>query len=299
MRTHRLVFLLLLAATLPLATASCARAISHRAPEPCIPLTIVSWNIRVGVGADGKQDPEGVIGDIGRAIHDCGADIVLLQEVDRRSKRTDFLDEARMLADATDSHLAWAPGIVAGDSEYGIATLSRLPIESTRIIQLPKIDYSTTHPDVPSWFSEQRMALVARIPTSAGILSVINTHLGLTKEQRILQIEKLAVIAREELRSGYHVLLGGDLNAEPDASELAPLRGLLRDAYQDHKDESDLAVDLPIRSRLTFPATRPDRCIDYLFLSPATVALQDISVPDLALSDHLPVRGAVCLTPMR
>ncbi len=252
-------------------------------------LTVIAYNIRVGLGMPGSSDapgPQENLAKIAAFIAGQNADVVLLQEVDRLRSRTGGQDQVAVLGEATGMHTAFAPAIVDGESQYGIAILSREPLEDVRAVELPRIDYSETHPDLPAWFSEQRVALVARIP---GGVTVIDTHLGLTKEQRGRQVRQLAEIAASEREAGRAVVLGGDLNAEPDAPELMPLRRSLRDAYQNLKRKNGLVEDMPIRERNTFPADEPDRCIDYLFVDGDAFDVTSVEVPEVVLSDHRPV----------
>ena len=257
---------------------------------PVEEMSVVSWNIRVGVGPDrnwkGEDAPKNLQA-IAEAIQKWEADIVLLQEVDRGSARTKGIDQLAILGEATGMHTAWAPAIEEETMLYGIGILSRWPIEESHAIKLPKVDYSDR--DVPAWYSEQRMALVARVDAGGVPLSVVDTHMGLTKEQRLAQLKAVAEIVEREMESGRAVIAGGDLNAEPDAAELLPLRALLRDAYHDHVNEQGLAADIPIAERLTYPAVEPDRSIDYLFVSDAHFDVEEVEVPAVPLSDHLPV----------
>ncbi len=252
-------------------------------------LVVMTYNIKVGLGESGlpaPKDPRPTLERIAEFIRSENADLVLLQEVDRFMKRSRELDEVAILGELTEMRTAFAPAITDGEAEYGIAVLSRMPLENVRVVKLPRIDYAETHPTVPGWFSEQRMVLVVRVENG---VTAINTHLGLTKEQRLQQTEAIAEIVEEEREAGRAVIVGGDLNAEPDAAELLPLRRLLRDVFHDHRQESGLLSDMPIRTRYTFPAGDPNRCIDYLFVDADTFDVEEAKVPGITLSDHLPV----------
>lgn len=265
---------------------------------PAETLTVMTWNIRVGVGpgeslkGDALKENLQAIADV---ISDSGADIVLLQEVDRGSKRTDNLDQLTILGKATGMHSHWVPAIENEDMKYGIGMLSRWPISEGSGLILPKVEY--TNPDIPEWYSEQRMGMIVHIDELDIPLAVINTHLGLTKEQRVDQIAQLAYLASKQKREGRWVLFGGDLNAEPDGTELLPVRNILRDVYQNHTDKYGLTADMPISQRLTFPATNPDRCIDYLFVDRDAFQVESVAVLDKPLSDHLPVVAELSYEP--
>lgn len=255
-------------------------------------LTVVTWNIRIGVGPEDRpttKDPSDNLRAIAAAIVDRKADVVLLQEVDRGSKRTGGVDELAMLGEATGMQIAWAPTIENDAMVYGIGVLSRWPIRETQAVKLPRIDYTTSRPDLPEWYSEPRAALVARVDAPCGPISIVNTHQGLTKEQRKLQLAEVAGLAKAEHAAGRIVIVGGDLNCEPDAPELSALRALLHDVYQGHSDRRELEYDMAVRDRLTFPTVAPDRCIDYLFVTPEAFTVRRVEVPGVPLSDHLPV----------
>lgn len=280
------------------ALAGCAAKSAAPTFEACEPVNVVSYNIRVGIGLDGKwsgHDPSENLAAIAAFFAEQKADVVLLQEVDRLQKRTARVDEVEKLAGMTGMHAAYAPAMVDGESQYGIALLSRWPIESFDAVDLPKVDYTKTVPDLPAYYSEQRMALVARIDAPAGPMTAICTHLGLTKDQRLAQIEALAGIVREERRAGRAVVLGGDFNAEPDASELAPVRAIMRDVYLDHRSKHGLPEDMTVRSRHTFPSNAPDRCIDYVFVDADAFRVDAVAIPPVTLSDHLPVAVGLCM----
>ena len=54
-------------------------------------LTFASYNIHKGVGRDGRRDPERIL----TVLHEIGADVVALQEADRRyGQRETVLDRA-------------------------------------------------------------------------------------------------------------------------------------------------------------------------------------------------------------
>ncbi len=254
-------------------------------------VTVMTYKIRVGLGLKGSRsghDPTENLAAIAEVIRDSGAAIVLLQEVDRGVERTGGIDEAALLAQHLAMDHAFAPAIEHQGGHYGIAILASGEILDQQVHLLFRPDHSETHPELPVYFSEQRVAQVARVRVGESEVTVINTHLGLTQEQRDHQLEQLAHIAREAIDPGP-VILGGDLNCEPDALELSPLRALLRDCYHRFEDERGLLRNIPIRDRLTFPADAPNRCIDYLFISGHQLDVIETEVLETTASDHRPV----------
>lgn len=251
-------------------------------------ITVMTYNIRVGLGVEGSSggtDPRPNLAAIAQVIEEAGADIVLLQEVDRGTQRTSEVDEAAWLADRLGMHGAFAKALDLEGGEYGIAVLSAYPIIDDTAVPLAHIDY-VGRDGIPEYYSEQRMALVARLDVDGELLTVVDTHLGLTQEQRALQLEEIAEIVND---AGGAVIFGGDLNCEPDAPELLPVREVLRDCYQGHVDDRGLTYQIPIADRLTFHSTNPTRCIDFLFVSPDAFDVGDVNVIETAASDHRPV----------
>jgi endonuclease/exonuclease/phosphatase family metal-dependent hydrolase len=74
------------------------------------------------------------------------------------------------------------------------------------------------------------------------------------------------------------VVLAGDLNAVPEAAELAPLRSMFADAWT-------RAGEGP---GFTIPVEAPDRRIDYVLTSPE-IGARSAAVIATDASDHLPV----------
>ena len=71
-------------------------------------------------------------------------------------------------------------------------------------------------------------------------------------------------------------ILMGDFNVTPDDEVLKPIRERMKDA-------ADL-FDEPL---LSFPSDKPDRKIDYIFVSP-DVEVISADIPEIVASDHRP-----------
>ena len=253
-------------AALGLALASTAAA-APKAPDR--PFTVATYNIHHAEGVDGRLDLERVA-DVIRA---SGAEVVALQEVDRHwSARSGFVDQASWLAGRLRMHVVYGANLDLPPSEpgrprrqYGTAILSEYPIHASRNTLLPRPQGG-----------EQRGLLEARLNVRGVRVRVANTHL-----QHDSQVERLAQVARilEILSpSTEPVVLAGDLNARPDWPEIAPLSALFRDAWR-------VAGEGP---GFTYPATAPDRRIDYVFVS-RDLKVSAATVIASPASDHLPV----------
>ncbi|WP_353056828.1 endonuclease/exonuclease/phosphatase family protein [Microbulbifer sp. MLAF003] len=111
-------------------------------------------------------------------------------------------------------------------------------------------------------------------------IQIINTHLGLSRAERLRQVD--ALLGPEWLSNprckGERILLG-DFNALPASAECKRLGGYLRDAQEQAPRHTPKGTFLKVR-------------IDHIFLS-AGFAVKRVRVPRTALtrqaSDHLPL----------
>jgi endonuclease/exonuclease/phosphatase family metal-dependent hydrolase len=230
------------------------------------PLTVVTWNIRAGIGP-GPFPPawwDRVDADrlarIARVIGDLHPDVVALQEVPLMTVAGVVTDIAGDLGRrwGMDSRYGAVHHVSAVDLEsgrpigaytWGNAILSRNTINSSRTESLPiPGDDELVEPDGSSegqagvryrdadpGMREARCALVCGIDEGGDQVRVISTHLAyMGSRQRRDQAEALATIVAG--LDGPVVLLG-DLNAPIHATDLEPLRGPLVDAF--------LAVGVP------------------------------------------------------
>lgn len=121
-----------------------------------------------------------------------------------------------------------------------------------------------------------RRGLVVAVAGRAGQrLGLAALHLGLSGRERVEQARLLTDL----LAGRQPMVLGGDLNEEPDA----PAASWIRERYWDTVAEQDAG--------LTFPGLDPRARIDYLFVSEGiTVERSWVGGGSFVrLSDHLPV----------
>ncbi|HEY8496138.1 MAG TPA: endonuclease/exonuclease/phosphatase family protein [Limnochordales bacterium] len=246
---------------------------AHASPAPRAEsrLRLATYNIHWGLGADGVHDLERTAAVL-KAID---ADIVLLNEVDVNWRRSGNADQAAYLAAAAGypyvyfgpALRTWASGGL-GVSLYGNALLSRFPLQDARTVRLP------VGPG-----REPRAAVAAEVELKGATVTVLGTHLGLSRSDRLAQTARLVELAAA--RNGPVVLMG-DFNAQPGAPEIRHLlaAGLV--------DASELAGDPGPGP--TFPAANPRARIDYVFVSPDLAGRVEAAGPWPAdASDHLPV----------
>ena len=248
-----------------LALAGCQSASTyHREP-----LRILVYNIHAGKDA-GRVENLSRVADI---IRESRASIVLLQEVDRSTRRSGSVDQLAKLRELTGYRGIFGKTIDYDGGEYGIAILSRWRIASSAFAVLPVEGANRST-------YEERGALIARIVSPYGILRVINTHLDASGSDtyRVQQAKTVASLARAQSDSGF-TLVGGDLNSEPGS---APISLLSQSGW------ADLFSLCGAGQPYSFPADKPVKRIDYL-LAKDDVKCARAEVIETQASDHRPV----------
>ncbi|MFO8029257.1 MAG: endonuclease/exonuclease/phosphatase family protein [Cyclonatronaceae bacterium] len=252
-------------------------------PDPTV-IRIMSYNIAAG---------QGDISAIAGVIREHDPDIVALQEVDLHwGIRSGYEDQAKYLAEALGMDYFYGEiytlppdreGAGVPDRQYGLAFLSKEPIRYAQNHQLTR---HSTQPDA-SGIRELPGFPVIAIPYPGGIVHFYNTHLDYRADPAIRQAQVMEMIEIIE-QVDAPVVLAGDLNARPDASELDPLFAMLRDAWEGQDDQDDPGY--------TFPADNPDRRIDYIMHSPH-FEVATVEVVDSQASDHLSIVADLVLRP--
>ena len=231
-------------------------------------MRIVTFNVKHGTVGDGRIDNRLLAG----TCAGLEADILALQEVDRRATRSGFADQVRLVARATGMSAAFGEAARRGPlRRYGNVLLARGALSDVETVALPQPEGG-----------EFRVAVLARLALDPGVrgapedgdttLSVAATHLSFRRGEGAAQLS--AVIEALGRRPLPRVLLG-DLNLPPEEVEPA----LAGAGYQ-------IASTGP-----TFPAWAPRSRIDYV----AVEGLQVVSaeVLETAVSDHRAVVAEV------
>jgi len=149
---------------------------------------------------------------VAKVIREARPDIVGLQEVHCGTQRSRSLDQASILAENTGLNLHFGRSCALAGGDYGNALLTRGTLERTAVTLLPGK-------------GEQRSLLDCTVTVDGRSLDVYVTHLTawgrIKRKEREAQVRVLS--DRISATTGPFVMMG-DLNADPEALELAPLR---------------------------------------------------------------------------
>ncbi|RZW10212.1 MAG: metal-dependent hydrolase [Rhodobacteraceae bacterium] len=220
-------------------------------------LRIATWNVRKCIGLDRRRDPHRVA----RVISGLGADVVALQEADKRLGSRPAALKSDLIASETDLVVADAGGHEASIGWHGNAILIRPQLEvlDRHLLHLPGI--------------EPRGALIFDLAGKKRRLRVVGVHLGLLRSSRRAQLATIR--SHLEGLDPMPTVVLGDFNEWSQSSGLEPLVGF--------------DVHAPGRS---FHAARPVAALDRIALSEAA-ELRDAGVVQTRdtriASDHLPV----------
>ena len=226
---------------------------------PGFPVTVALANLHMGFDVDGRYVgvPQGV------ALSAPTPDVVVLNEVDRGWALNGGQDVLHDVNQHLDLPYVFAP---AADDVWGNAILSRYPIVETGQEILP---------DSGGYMIRSAVWVVLDVG-SGRELAVVGTHLHHRGDDAAIrgpQATRVAEIAAGLSEGGRPVIVAGDLNAAPDAPELAALDNRFRHAA---------GATVP----LTYPAWGPDEAIDHVYLSPDLEARSYDAYPIPELSDH-------------
>ncbi|WP_078085871.1 endonuclease/exonuclease/phosphatase family protein [Microbulbifer mangrovi] len=239
-------------------------------------LRVMTYNVHICKGVDGKLSPE----RIARVIARYSPDVVALQEVDVRRKRTGSIDQAHQISRLLSMDCHFQPAMHLEDERYGDAIMSPHPLRLVRKDILPGPAKRSIH----HGRAEPRGALWMELDFHGTLIQLFNTHLGLSKGERLRQVDAL-------LGPGWmgHPnctqprVLVGDFNALPNSAEIKRITQVLADAQ----------LQLPgHKPKGTFFSRLPKARIDYVFAD-SELAVNGILVPRSELtrlaSDHLPL----------
>ena len=294
--------------------------------------TILTWNIGYGalsetadffmdggehVRSSSREQVTENVSSIAAELRELDADIMYLQEVDRSSKRSYYVDEleyaTRALTDyestfATNYKVLYVPYPLPtiGKVDCGIATLSSYQLADSERISLP---CPFTYPI--RLCNLKRCLLVDRIPVEGTDheLVLVNLHLEAYDdgEGKEAQTRQLQTLLQEEAQKGNYVIAGGDFNqsfsnydnsAYPIISEDMWVPGEVDveefgEEFQfvtDNTIPSCRSLDRPLAGNDSSPEQFQYYMIDGFIVS-SNVKIHSVETKDLAFenADHNPV----------
>ena len=262
------------------------------APETARTFRVATFNIHKGANRRGEYDLERTIDAIAR----LDADLVGLQEAMRNHPDFNCDDQPALIAEGLRRRTGrrWAhvqaKAWITDDrrcverkrgsdvATEDLAFIAASPIRASRSVRL----------------SEGRVGLAVRVAAFPDI-PVIVTHLAANRQNQADRIRELAVLLPWAAQQGPGLLIG-DLNAQSDAEELAPVMSRYRDAWD---EAARRGVAGGVTSGSTRPGGRVSR-IDYVFYQPSLdLTLRSVDIVDVSalsasgeVSDHHPVVAA-------
>lgn len=208
--------------------------------EP-ITLRVLCYNIHHAEGGDRVLDVE----RIASVINSASPDLVALQEVDQRVKRTERVDQPTVLGELTKMHVVFGGNIELQGGHYGNAILSKFPIAHHRNHSLPNFDngeqrgFLESHIDVPGMMDQ---------------LIFLATHFDHRSDdkERVASAQAMnSHVAQDQQRP---VILAGDLNDVRGSATLNELE--MQWTHTSQKPQP------------TVPVSRPSRQIDFILFRP-------------------------------
>lgn len=229
-------------------------------------IKFASYNIHKGIGLDRRRNPERII-DV---LNEIDADIVALQEADKRFGRRDAVLLPALLARMSDYQTVPLDVQIDSMGWHGNTILVRKSADV--------VDHDIVH--IP--YLEPRGAVIARIGLGDLQICVTGMHLDLSGLWRRKQAAAIAAIT-EDFRGDDPVVLMGDLN------EWSAKGGCLR-TFGKHYDFAACGRSFHVRG--------PVAALDHIMHSRDLRVIESgvhISPTSRKASDHFPVWAHIAL----
>jgi endonuclease/exonuclease/phosphatase family metal-dependent hydrolase len=165
---------------------------------------VATWNISAARYAPLPQ--------IATELQAMQADVIALQEVDFRLRRSGLTDQPATLAAALGFHHVFAASIKWDGGDYGLALLTRLPLVRVERHRLDVVGVG-----------EPRIVLDATVCANGRPMAIFNHHADVSSRSRHSGLAALSGIIRPSLGKG--VLVVGDFNEGPDGPGVLTLLG--------------------------------------------------------------------------
>ena len=303
------------------------------------PIDIISWNIGycgLGAGQDffmdggtmvrpsNKKEVEENLAGVIQTLKQNPADFYLIQEMDKASKRSYYIDQTAVLAEALDSALAYTYNFKASYVPYPLPPIGKVASGIGLFTLYPFTEAYRFALPVPfkwpvSMVNLKRCMLITRFPLECGkelVIAVLHLEAYDEGEGKIAQTKAVADFIRAEYEAANYVIAGGDFNQTFPGTQLSyPLYdefwvpgamdgGLLPVGWQFAVDDRTPSCRLnkaPYTPALTDENIRkkwPYYVIDGFIVSP-NISVLSVETLDESFryADHNPIKLRVMLNP--
>ena len=257
-------------------------------------ISVACYNIAHGRGLadsnwdDDKRERETRLERIAKSLRELDADVVVLNEVDFDSSWSRSQNQARFIAEragyryvAEQRNLDFR--ILFYKWRFGNAILSKFPIDSAEIVDLPGFRWWET------LLAGKKRGMICTIDSQLGPIQVAAVHLSPRSES--LRVRSVELLCEQARSSELPFVMAGDFNSTPPdfprsmkvATDKNAIQVLIEsELFQTHRHTS------PAKENFTFPTNEPDRTIDWIVWT-GDFDCREYRVTAVALSDHLPV----------
>jgi endonuclease/exonuclease/phosphatase family metal-dependent hydrolase len=242
-------------------TAPTSDVLTHSPLAPCKggrapsagrrrPLRVATWNIQAALSAPPDE--------IAAELQSMKADVMGLQEVDFRVRRSGFTDQPQTLATALAAHYVFAASIKWDGGDYGLAVVSRWPLVAVQRHRLDQTEYG-----------EPRIVLEVTVCAHGRPLRIFNHHAAIGGHSRHSGLTRLRELVAPHLGGGVVVL--GDFNERPTGAGLRLLldAGLVDAGAEQNANTAGggridyVLLDPPLAKRLRSTQVWPTRKSDH------------------------------------
>ena len=237
-------------------------------------IKVMTYNIHHANPPSKAKDSVIDLKAIADVINKAKPDLVALQEIDVHNARAGMdVNEAAVLGKLTGMNYHFTRAIYYRGGEYGDAVLSKFPIVDSMDYHLPKIEGTNEE--------TRSLCMIKVMLPGKKQIYFASTHLGLTKESRVLQAEKLSGIIKS---LSLPLIIAGDFNATPESETIKVL-------------DSVLTRSCKSGCPFTIPTIHPKHEIDYIMYTPSDnfKVLNHETIAETYASDHLPVIASLLI----
>ncbi len=221
-------------------------------------------------------------------LQSVNADIICLQEVSRNWPNfgLEKVDVVEKITQALPGYSCVYAPILARVEKGIVQDLGNLTLCKRNIVQ-KKIHYLFQQPDwkIDDYENQARNMVEVQLDCDGELLSIFNTHLSYSARfvdspRKILESQKMKKIIEKR----EHAILCGDLNSPPNSKVIEELRSILpRGDYSSEFTFAKYPFDYN-----GFHVSSLEYKLDYI-LATSSVKIENVHVPDISISDHLPI----------